>query len=407
MQLGYRIFWGLLIIACILTYLSLIISSGTFLLSHNPRYMDFLAFYTGSKLLSISPSELYNLHRQFILQRNIDPLISSQNHFIAYLNPPFAALFFIPFLNLGLQNTYAVWVSINVSFLVALCFIAYQQLKPMKWYFIVPIILGIATFIPVLTTLLLGQFSILLCLIVLLLWINLKKDREFLSGFLLSMLLIKPQFLILPILAFTAQRRIKVLTGLLAGIIFLLVISSILVGWDGINNYLASLNAAYIGNVNYDVDLMAQHSLQTMLLIVFKTQSIATIQIPWFFTSGLITLVTIFIWFKKRNYSTPQFSYQFALLFIATLITSPHTHFHDLSLLIIIAVILFSTMKKSIPKVKLYIMVLLSLSYAIIFIGFLFDVFTQMHSRAIWIVTDVSYLVVFWFLVCNMFFTFP
>src|SRR5882762_9862621 len=86
--------------AVLLTIVSLFITSGNNLISHNPKAIDFLAFYTGAKLFLNSSPELYNLHSQLILQQHILPITKNLTIFIPYLNPPFAILFFLPLLAL-------------------------------------------------------------------------------------------------------------------------------------------------------------------------------------------------------------------------------------------------------------------------------------------------------------------
>ena len=339
----YRIFIGLIIAACSVTCISLIANAGIYLLTCAPKAMDFMAFFTGAQLLIHSPTVLYNLHSQQLTQYSIAPITKQLSLFIAFVNPPFVALLFVPFLKLGLLNAYLVWLMINALFLVGICFLGYRQINSSKPYIKILAIIGILTFIPILTSLLIGQLSILLSLSLLLAWMFLKKGWDFRCGLMLSLLLIKPQFLLLPFLAVIIQSRSKLTYGLIIGIIVLVIISYLLVGANGITNYLYALNLASHGDTQYDVDLMAQHSVQTLLLILFQTRSIATIQLPWLLIIFGITLPTLFVWTKKFPTTSPQFSFQWTILIFATLLSSPHTHFHDLSFLIVAAIMILST----------------------------------------------------------------
>jgi hypothetical protein len=392
----YRIFIGLIIAACSVTFISLLANAGIYLLTCAPKAMDFMAFFTSAQLLMHAPNNLYNLHSQQLMQQSIAPITKQLSLFIAYVNPPFVALLFVPLLKLELLNAYLVWLIINALFLVIICFIGYRQLNYSKLYVKILAIIGIITFIPILTSLLIGQLSILLSLILLLTWIFLKKGWNFRSGLMLSLLLIKPQFLLLPFLAVLIQRRSKLTYGLIIGIIVLILISYLLVGANGITNYLYALNSASHGDTRYDVDLMAQHSIQTLLLIVFHTRSIATIQFPWLLIIFGIALPTLFVWTKKFPTTSPQFSFQWILLIFATLLTSPHTHFHDLSFLIVAAIMILSVIPKSKSKHQAKLIILLILGYLIALIGYLFDVQTHSQTQSIWIVINVTYMFIFW-----------
>jgi hypothetical protein len=392
----YRIFIGLIAAAILLTFFSLIVSSGTYLLIHNPKAMDFLAFFTGAKLLSYSPGELYNISAQLVTQQNVSPL--SRTIFIAFVNPPFVAMLFIPLVKLGLENAYSVWTACNFCILVIFCYVSYRQLKTLTWYFLIIIFLFIFTFIPVLTTLLIGQLSLLLTLIFLLTWIFLKKGWEFRGGLMLSLLLIKPQFFVLPFIAMLLQKKIKLSLGLITGILILTAISYFLVGTNGLINFLQTLNASYHGDLRYDPDLMAQHSLQTAFLILFQTKKLATISLPWIISITVISIPTLFIWTKRYETTTSQFSFQFALLIIATLLISPHTHFHDLSMLLAANISLLSVINKLRHKQKKKLIIFLITGYLLVFMGFVLDVWTQNASRPLWIIADVLYLVTFWYI---------
>lgn len=394
MQFVYRIFIGLLITAISLTILSLFITSGDFLLTHNPKSMDFIAFFTGATILNHDPSQLYNFTSQQITQGKL--LSNSKLVFLAFINPPFTALLFVPFLKLGLINAYDVWLMINSLLLSLFFYFSYQQIKPIKWYWALLFVLCILTFVPIPTSLLLGQLSILLSLIMLLSWIFLKNGYEFRSGLMLSLLLIKPQLLLLPFLFVLIQKRKKLLYGMICGLIFLFSISYFLVGWNGIITYASTLNAAFYGNTSYGIDLMSEHTIQTALLILFQTHSLNSIRIPWVLTIICIILPTLFIWSKKFSSTSMPTSLQFALLIITVLLTSPHTHFYDLSLLTVAAVILLSEIKKLKQKEKKFLITFLILCYCIEFFGTLFDVQTKMQTRNLWIIVDVVYLMFIW-----------
>lgn len=398
MKVQYALFSWLLFAACCLTFLSLFISIGSYLLLHDPKAIDFLAFFTGAKLLAQSPTHLYNLHSQLLLQQRIDPITQANNIFVPFLNPPFVAYIFQILLVFGLKNGYAMWVGINVFLLLVICFVSQQQVTKMKWYYALLFVVGIATFIPVSITLISGQFGIVLCLIFLLSWILLKNGHAFRGGLLLSLLLIKPHFFILPFVAMLMQRRGRLLYGLITGTVLLVGSSYFFVGWSGILQYISILSSFYNTGQGYNLDLMAQHSLQTALLILFHTQSLAAIRIYWLIAIACIGIPTLFVWSKKFSFSSPQFAFQLALLIIATLLTSPHTHFYDLSLLIVVVIFVLSQINVLKRSLRKFFIVFIILGYGISLLEYRLNSLLQDQTQEISILVSVGYLIIFWLL---------
>lgn len=397
MQHVYRIFAGLFILAISLTVLSLFITSGNFLIKHNPKSMDFLAFYTGADVLKHNSQQLYNFAYQRTIQQSI--LGHTKTEFLAFDNPPFVAFLFLPFTNLTLINAYDLWLITNTVFLAFFCYLTYQQVKPKKWYWALIVILSIITFVPIPTSLLIGQLSIFLCLVLISSWLFFKKGWEFRSGLVLALLVVKPQLLILPFLAVLVQRRIKMIYGLLLGGVLLFLLSSVLIGWNGIITYLSSLNDAYNGNASYGIDLMSEHTIQTALLIIFRTHTLSVIRIPWIIIISCMIIPMLFFWSKKFQYSSLQTSLQFIFLSLTMILTSPHTHFYDVSLITVVAIIILSELKTLKQKERKIIFLLLIFYYLLEFLGTFFDVQTKMQTRQLWICIDVSYLLIIWIIV--------
>ena len=392
MQIAYRIYFWLFIAVFYLLYLYVLINPGIYLLLHDPKAMDFLAFYTGSKLLLISPVKLYDLHVQHILQQHIDPVVQANGIFLPFLNPPFVALS-LQFLEMsGFVMTYILLLGVNIGLLLLVCFIFKHQCKKLQWYFVLAFVFGVITFIPIVITLIVGQLSIFLCVIFLFFWLFLKKGWEFRSGLLFSLLLIKPHFFLLPLLAILIQRKSKLTAGLVIGSVLLFGISYYYVGWIGVKDYFVLLNSFYVTGTGYNINLMAQQSLQTLFLIIFHTQSLDKIRIFWFAASLSIIIPTLFIWSKKFSPSSPQFALQVALLIIATLLTSPHTHFYDLSLVIIITMLLLSHISLFNHRQKKLFITFCILSYCVPWLGY----FLFIWSQETWALPDIIFLIIFW-----------
>lgn len=393
MQLVYRIFLWLFVPVFCLLYFLFILTPGIFLLQHEPQAIDFLALYAGAKLVFFSTANLYNFHAQLVAQQLADPVIKNTGRFfLPFLNPPFVGILFLPVTIFGLMSGYVLFLGCNLTLLVFICFISRQMNRKKKWYVDVAIILGILTSFSVLMTLLVGQLSIVLCAIFFFAWVSLTKKQEYRSGLILSLLLIKPQFFLLPFLTLLVQRRSKLTAGYLFGTFFLLGISYLSVGWDGMNKYLSVLISDYQTGRGYDAHLMAQHSLQTIFLMLFHTQSLDQIRFYWFLGILCIIIPTLIFWSKKFPFSSPQFSLQLSLLIIATLLVSPHTQYYDLSLLSIVGLLLLSQMNLIKHRQKKLFITLIILSYCIPWVGY----FLFIWSQEIWVIVNIIFLVIFW-----------
>jgi len=92
---------------------------------------------------------------------------------------------------------------------------------------------------------------------------------------------------------------------------------------------------------------------------------------------------------------------QFSLLIIATLFTSPHTHFYDLSFLLVPSVILLSQMESFPKRQKKLFIACIIFNYIIPWIGYWILVWLKYSLWDIWVVPTVVYLVIFYLVLCK------
>lgn len=384
-----------LLVAICLVVLKLFVTNGMYLFEHDPKAMDFLAFYTGASLLFQNPTEMYSLLEQIKLQHQLLPITKSATVFLPFFNPPFVALFLSPLALLPILYAYTIWTSINILLLVLMCFLLYKHLPISKPYKIVAIF-ALLTFIPVLSSLLLGQLTFLTTFLMLLIWIALKTNKDMRAGLLFSFMLMKPHFFFLPLLGFIIQRRWHVIKGIALGTSILVVISYLIVGIGGMHEYVNLLTNAATWNTGYGIDIKAQHSLQTLFLIIFQTNTLSEIRIPWIIAVSIIACGTLYSWRMRYSFDSSVFALQFGLILVATLLISPHTHFHDFMLFIVIGIVLGYAYAKQKAKQLSYIPFFIVLGYVICLTGYIIELYVINSSRMGWIIITVSYLLVLW-----------
>ena len=221
--------------------------------------------------------------------------------------------------------------------------------KKYEWLTIVPFY-----FIPVATTLFMGQTSFLLALIFLLIYICLNKKKSKEVGILSATLLIKPQFIVaIPFLILLVKRKKEFLLWFLISILILFLLSFLMVGPKALSDYLPYLllteNPEFGNRAN---QMFSLHAAISYL----------------FFKSNLTNLYSLIINFALYTYSLYLFSKRaskmrrktaFILVIFLTLVFSVHVLSHDLILLLLpIFIILNDTLKAGKMKGELLIFTL-------------------------------------------------
>lgn len=306
-------------------------------------WTDFVSFYTAGKIINQNgPIRLYDLNLQYAYQRSLNPArVYSLNTTSPFFNPPFIALPFALLAELPFDLAYKVDLVLNLTGLILICCFVYKLLDQTSFIKRLIIISGILTFLPIDNALLIGQFSIILSLVLLLAWKLLIQDKPYQAGLLLSLLLIKPYLIIFPLIFFALQRQFKVLKGMVVGGGVIFFISLLLVGWTGLVSYTQLLSAASNWNYEFEIFTTLQYNLQNLLMTLLGAGHPRDIILQWFTVCLLVFISTFLFLFRKRsNLKSNLFTLKWAALTPIMLLLSPHTHFHDLGLLIVPAVLL-------------------------------------------------------------------
>lgn len=359
------------------------------------RAIDFLAYYTAGRLLLDGVSAgLYDLPTQYFWQRSIMPEVSSVSALLAFLNPPFVALMLAPLTLLSLESAYLVWVALNLVLLSLLCWqlvaamgLATAQVK-------LRALIMCVTFVPTMVTIMQGQLSFWLALSLLLGWRALRCGHDMSGGLCLSLLLVKPQLVVIPALILAWKRRFVALSGLgLGGVVFL-ICSLWLVGPDGLRGYWRMLQAATGWGDAYGMHPQAMHTWRGFLHLLLGTDSAADVQVWWLL--GVAGLLGLLIWTWRGNWAapTPRFDLQWAVLIIVALLVSPHANLHDMSILLVCGVLairyLYSMEGHDTPKLA-FIMSLLG--YLVLWINVIWASVARVQFTVVFLLLATIWLV--------------
>ena len=198
----------------------LFLAVATLYLTHPDQIArsDFPAYLTSGHLVK-SHLSLYSPNNQLQAQQGI-----SSQPLLPFRYPPFAALMFLPFSFLSIISAYWTFFLLNLLFLVTTALISRYAFPHLAHYPLWPLLP--LSFYPFFHSLWVGQVSIFLALILLVMYISLRQSRPLLSGLFFGLLAIKPHLLLslLPVTLVLIPYKLKFSLGLLISLIFLTLI---------------------------------------------------------------------------------------------------------------------------------------------------------------------------------------
>ena len=297
------------------------------------RLLDFSEFYAAGQIVRHGlGSSLYDLIVQAEFQLQVAPVHAF------YLRPPFEALLFVPFTYLSYRAAYAAWILFSLALLSGAARLIqcntnildamsqYTRGIPVDYGLLLVVFL---TFAPTMNCFLIGQDSVLMLMIYTLVFITLKRGREFEAGGVLACGLFKFHLVLPFAIIFALRRRGLFLLGF-AGITLLLVAISVLVSGPGalIAYPKMFLNSQYRALMGFQPEYAANvHGLVYMI-----TPTNMPAAIPWTVVAALSAFL---LWLTARLWNDGEFDLSFSAAVIASLLTGYHSFVYDLSLLLL------------------------------------------------------------------------
>jgi hypothetical protein len=152
-----------------------------------------------------------------------------------YIHPPFETLLFLPICLWSQQTGYLIWCLVNVGVLAYIAIVFQRHIfKRFDWRVLLPLFL---LFPPVLISFLQGQDSLLLLLVMTLAVVELRRDRNFTAGCLLSFGLFKFNIVLTLIVLVASLRKKGFFQGFGLVSLLLLLISAGISGWGFLTTY--------------------------------------------------------------------------------------------------------------------------------------------------------------------------
>ena len=299
---------------------------------------DLVSFLTGAKIVSDGKSDLlYNTSTQLTYQNS---LVSEYGKklLLPFRNLPMMASLYQPLLSLNLRDSFLLVFFLNTLLLLVfyLVFIHfYPELKRYKYLFFLTLL-----FYPSASNLIVGQYTPLILLTLLCVYLSIKSEKAFLTGFATSILAFKSQYLLFLLfsLILTKDKR-RYFLGAFVGLTLFLLLN--IVAARGINpildypKFILETESSAYGSRPYQM-----FTLTGVIKQFFpKISSLVAIAINLF----LYTLSVLFL-FKMR--ATKDLEAIFSVGIVLTVLFSVHALAHDLLVLLIPLFLYLASEKK-------------------------------------------------------------
>lgn len=303
--------------------------------------LDFAAFFTAGRIVAAGEArDLYSIDTELTYQRPFTPGMTSPEQVLVFLNPPVVALPFALLAPLSLQTAYMIWSVVNAGVLAYLCWMIVRALPETTRRLRFRLLAACLTFLPVWMAIIHGQLSLLLLVVVTGAWLAMDRGDDFSAGAILSLVIVKPQLLPMPLIALACQRRWRMLGGVGAGISALSLLSLAIVGVSGAHAYGELLTTALTAGDVHGLVPQKTFTWSGFLHRVLPDASPADVLHWWI--AGVVPALIILLWALRRRTQGARgpVDLQWALTILVALFVSPHTNFHDLSLQILPAVLI-------------------------------------------------------------------
>lgn len=315
---------------------------------------DFLNFYTAAQIvkdgkgISLYKEEVQKGYQLRLLKKyqGEDFTFPEGRPVMKYMNPPFVLFLYLSFSTLRYDVAYDSFFILNIVFLLILILLASKCFTKVNKTFLY---VASFMFLPTVSTLFMGQPTLILAINTLLLYHYLRENRGFQAGILTSIFLIKPQFLILcPFLYILSKDKRGYVVGFLSMFALLVGISILITGVTPlIHDYFAVLVS---GQEYWKFDSQAAKVISLNGFFSFLFGS-------WLYGFNLIFLniigyiAALFIFVK--NFRNVKFGHAFTIVVFLALLFSTHTLLHDLVILLPVFFILLNTQTRLFRKVLL------------------------------------------------------
>jgi len=324
----------LIIFLAAMAWLNLLLAWNSRDLLHK-GYQDFTIFYSAATIVRQGLGhQLYDGTTQYRIQQGFAAAANIRTGYLPYNHPPFEALIFLPFSFLPYFVAYLLWDLVSLLILLLLLVLLRPSISVLPRVFVGHWLLASLGFFPTFFALLQGQDTILLLLIFGLVFIFLKREREFAAGCCLGLGLFRFHLVLPLMLVFVLEKRKKVFFGFILVAFILLLISVAIVGAEASWNYPGS-----VWRMEQMMERTGTVVASGMPNLHGLFESLFAHLISRSLSDALLVLISlalvVFTGFLSKPATAKTFNLGFSLCVIVTVVVSYHTFTSDLSLLML------------------------------------------------------------------------
>jgi len=293
---------------------------------------DFRAFYgAGEIAIDYNMSQVYNSDLELITQENITGTIIPQSELLTYNHPPLLLPILTFIAPLSYQIAYVIYCLILILLSIVSLFYLKKSLNLKNWPIFSIWLTLIAAFLfePLFISILKGQDTVLLLLGLMIWFTGMQKGDDRQAGLGLALTTIRPQISIFLAIPFIFKRR-KVFAWYFWGASILVLYSYLLVGKEGFLDFFALLRLSSEGQ-NFGLNLSAMFNFTGLILRKFPSIDLLLLNTIKWILFGITLVIVIMVWIRSQKIELRHL----VLLVIASLVASPHLHYHDLAALLL------------------------------------------------------------------------
>ena len=294
---------------------------------------DFVSFMTGALVVRQGDGELlYDVPTQYNYQKIvIEP--QREATVLPFRHIPLFALLFIPFTFLPLLFAYKLFAIVNLGALLFFCFLTTRTFKKFNFDTVWPYLVFV--FYPTLGSIFVGQISILLILLLLLIYRYSRKQNSFTSGILSGLLFLKIQYILfIPFIFVLSKTKKMYLKGLFLSTTIIFLLSILIFGPNFFYNY-----PSFLIKTENPIFGSRTQDMVTFYATLARIKPFSINQASFLILINMVFYaLSLFLFYRilKRL----NFGEAFVFGLVSTLVFSVHAIDYDLSLLIIPILIL-------------------------------------------------------------------
>jgi len=275
---------------------------------------DLTLIYIGARIgLEQGWSHIYSLSLQHDLFTQLRPTAAFGNG-ERFLSPPPFAWMLLPLLGFGAAGVVHIWLALSLLALIGAWWIAAPGQGRARWIWL----LGGLAWYPLLYSLALAQPDMVLVLIVAAAWKLAQSGKPLFAGLVLGASVLKPQLILLLPLVLLFAGRWRIAAAWAAITAALAVVSLLVIGGQGLNDYLSLLSEArqVPNNRYYTLAYLVGPGLLSYI------------------AQGIVVAITVVGAYLNRHASLDRL---FALGIVATMLGATYWHVQDITILVIAA----------------------------------------------------------------------